>query len=180
MKNILCAFLSLALIVGIISLSACGKKKGNSSNNDANNNNSNEVNTFVDLEHSSPIKADETETTVETDIKTEETTEATTETETEAETETETETEKAPEPIVVKSLKFTSYGNGTCTVSGIGDITDPCVIIPERSPEGDIVTSIDAAAFYGNKTIKTVQIPSLFPEETQRQLLKCQQPWNSM
>ena len=74
---------------------------------------------------------------------------------------TEAQTEKEPEPVVVqKSLKFTSYGNGTCAVSGIGNITDSCVIIPEKSPSGDIVTSIDDLAFYGNKTIKTIQIPS--------------------
>ena len=144
--------MSATLIIGIISLGACGKKKTDNTDNDAENNNSSEVNTYVNLELTSPIKEEETETTEET--KTESVTE------TEAETEIESETEKAPEPIVVKSLKFTSFGNGTCAVSGIGDITDPCVIIPERSPEGDIVISIDSLAFYSNKAIKTVQIPS--------------------
>ncbi len=58
------------------------------------------------------------------------------------------------------SLRFISYGNGTCTVSGIGTYEDVYVIIPERSPEGDIVTSIEDKAFYDNPNIKAVQIPS--------------------
>lgn len=58
------------------------------------------------------------------------------------------------------SLRFISYGNGTCTVSGIGSYEDVYVIIPERSPEGDIVTSIEDKAFYDNPDIKAVQIPS--------------------
>lgn len=83
-----------------------------------------------------------------------------TETKTEKPTEKETEeiTEKPAEPI--QSLRYLSYGNGTCTVSGIGSCTDMCVVIPERSPAGDIVTSIDEKAFFENKEIKAVQIPS--------------------
>lgn len=81
---------------------------------------------------------------------------------TEEKTEKATEkiTEKAPEPVVEKTLKFTSFGNGTCAVSGIGSCDDLCVVIPERSPDGDVVTSIEDMAFYGNDEIKTVQIPS--------------------
>ena len=138
MKKLICALIAVALVAGFASLYACRKKNSNKSNNDANNNNPSEVNTLMDLEHITPIKTEAVDT----------------------EEETETQTEKTPEPIVIKSLKFTSYGNGTCAVSGIGDITDSCVIIPEKSPDGDIVTSIDNLAFYGNKSIKTVQIPS--------------------
>ena len=81
------------------------------------------------------------------------TTEAPTEKETEAPTETETKEEE-------KSLKFTSYGNGTCALSGIGNYTDVYLIIPERSPEGDVVICIDEKAFYENTEIKAVHIPS--------------------
>ena len=70
--------------------------------------------------------------------------------------ETEAETEAAPKP----SLRFISYGNGTCAVSGIGSCTDLFVVIPDRSPDGDIVTAIEDKAFYGNKEIKAVEIPS--------------------
>lgn len=76
--------------------------------------------------------------------------------ETETETETETEKEEAPK----ESLRFTSYGNGTCAVSGIGSCTDSCIVIPTRSPDGDIVTTIEEKAFYGNGDIKVVEIPS--------------------
>lgn len=72
------------------------------------------------------------------------------------EKETETETEEAPK----ESLRFTSYGNGTCAVSGIGSCTDTCIIIPTKSPDGDIVTTIEVNAFYGNKDIKVIEIPS--------------------
>jgi len=97
--------------------------------------------------------------------KTEAPTEEPTETPTAAPTETETEeittekqTEAETEPPT--SLKFTSYGNGTCAVTGIGNYPDVYVIIPEKSPEGDVVTVIDDKAFYENSSIKAVQIPS--------------------
>lgn len=83
--------------------------------------------------------------------------EDTTESETEQQTEKETETEPKPEE---KSLKFTSNGNGTCSLSGIGSYADVYLIIPERSPEGDVVISIDEKAFYENTYIKAVYIPS--------------------
>lgn len=88
---------------------------------------------------------------------TEEKTEPSTEKETEDQTEKETETEPEPEE---KNLKFTSYGNGTCAVSGLGSYTDVYLIIPEKSPEGDVVISIDEKAFYGNTEIIAVFIPS--------------------
>ena len=70
----------------------------------------------------------------------------------------EKETE-APEPPTA-SLRFTDYGNGTCAVSGIGSCTDLFIVIPERSPEGSVVTAIEDRAFYGNREIKAVEIPS--------------------
>lgn len=103
----------------------------------------------------------ETETEKPTEAPTEASTEAPTETETEVvttETETETQTETETEPPV--SLKYTSYGNGTCAVTGIGNYTDVYVIIPEKSPAGDVVTVIDDKAFFGDTSIKAVHIPS--------------------
>ncbi len=76
------------------------------------------------------------------------------------ESETEEETEKETEAEIVESLRFVSFGNGTCAVSGIGNYKASCVVIPERSPDGDIVTSIEEKAFYGNKEIKAIEIPS--------------------
>ena len=118
---------------------ACKKGDTPASSDDINRENSSEAGSFVNLEHIIPVESEKDD---------------------QKPIETEAETEKKKEPVPQKSLKFTSYGNGTCAVSGIGDITDLCVVIPEKSPSGDIVTSIDDLAFYGNKTIRTVQIPS--------------------
>ena len=59
-----------------------------------------------------------------------------------------------------QELAFESNGNGTCTLVGIGSITDTCIVIPEKSSVGDVVTVIAENAFYGNTKINTVQIPS--------------------
>ena len=86
--------------------------------------------------------------------------------ETESESEavpSETETEgnnNENEETAKGTLRFVSYGNGTCAVSGIGSCTDSCVVIPERSPEGDVVTTIESKAFYGNSDIRAIEIPS--------------------
>ena len=101
-----------------------------------------------------------------TEKPTEKVTEAPTEKQTEAPTEKATEPpvkEPVKEPEVVipqPSLQYLSYGNGTCSVAGIGTYTDQSVIIPAKSPSGDIVTAIEPKAFYENERIRTVQIPS--------------------
>lgn len=60
----------------------------------------------------------------------------------------------------IRELQFESNGNGTCTLVGIGNVNDSCIVIPEKSSEGDVVTTIAANAFYSNTKITTVQIPS--------------------
>lgn len=69
-------------------------------------------------------------------------------------------TENPTEEIKTPSLEYKSLGNGTCSVAGIGDVSDLYVIIPEKSPSGDIVTTIEAGAFAQNRDITVVQIPS--------------------
>ncbi len=59
-----------------------------------------------------------------------------------------------------EGLAFTSNGDGTCYVSGIGTCTDTEINIPHVSPTGDSVTSIGASAFYNNAEITSVEIPS--------------------
>ncbi len=61
--------------------------------------------------------------------------------------------------LVSEGLKFTSNGDGTCSVSGIGTCTDQDIIIPETSPTGDIVTSIGSFAFENCSHITSVAIP---------------------
>ena len=109
----------------------------------------------------------------EVDEKTRQTTDVATEAPTETETldigdylsgeETATEEEtttEAPTAPALRELAFESNGNGTCTLVGLGNITDTCIVIPEKSSDGDVVTSIAENAFYGNTKINTIQIPS--------------------
>ena len=85
--------------------------------------------------------------------------------------------------LVRGNLIFTSNGDGTCYVSGIGKYTDITIKIPSVSPNGDSVTrigehaleecvlataieipnsitSIDAAAFAGCRSLKAITIPN--------------------
>lgn len=63
-------------------------------------------------------------------------------------------------PTDSSGLRFSSNGDGTCVLSGVGDCTDVCVVIPEYAPSGERVTSIAAMAFYGCTTVTAVQIPA--------------------
>ena len=58
-----------------------------------------------------------------------------------------------------EGLEFTSNGNRTCYVSGIGTCTDLDIIIPSKSPAGDTVTSIGSFAFYGCSSLTSIEIP---------------------
>ena len=55
-------------------------------------------------------------------------------------------------------LKFTSNGNETCYVSGIGTCTDTDIKIPPVSPTGDRVTSIGNDAFAWCESLTSVVI----------------------
>ena len=59
-----------------------------------------------------------------------------------------------------KGLEFTSNGNGTCAITGIGTCTDTDIVIPPASPDGKIVTSIGSSAFYGCNSLTSITIPS--------------------
>ncbi len=150
----------LMLTLALPSFAACSGRDKNEGESESST--EIESGTLSGNEHLSPENQSDTETESETpkedEVPTEKETEAPTEvpTETEAPTEepTETETEHAP------SLEYISYGNGTCSVSGIGDYKDAYVIIPEKSPAGDIVMSIEDKAFFENPNIIAVQIPS--------------------
>ena len=53
---------------------------------------------------------------------------------------------------------FESNGDGTCTLTKIGDCTDSDIVIPEKSPAGDTVTMIAEYAFYGAEDINSIVI----------------------
>ena len=69
------------------------------------------------------------------------------------------ETEPEPELPAIQGLVFTSNGDGTCTVSGIGTCTDTDLRIPPKSPAGDTVTAIGDYAFAGCTGLTSVTIP---------------------
>ena len=64
-----------------------------------------------------------------------------------------------PTPIA-GTLAFSSNGNGTCTLLGLGSCTDLCITVPEYSPAGDRVTAIAPRAFYNCLSLTAIQIPA--------------------
>lgn len=56
-------------------------------------------------------------------------------------------------------LTFADNPDGTCTVTGLGDCTDACLILPPVSPDGRVVSAIGARAFAGSDIPVTVYIP---------------------
>ena len=65
-----------------------------------------------------------------------------------------------PPPLPQSGLRFSSNGDGTCVLSGVGDCSDSSVVIPEFSPTGERVTEIATMAFYRCETVTAVQIPA--------------------
>ena len=61
--------------------------------------------------------------------------------------------------VYSEGLEFTSNGDETCYVSGIGSCKDTGISIPPFSPEGDKVISIGYSAFYGCSSLTSVVIP---------------------
>jgi hypothetical protein len=58
-----------------------------------------------------------------------------------------------------RALSFTSNGDGTCYISGIGTCTRAELVIPAVSPTGDIVTGIGEGAFYNCRDLVSITIP---------------------
>lgn len=59
-----------------------------------------------------------------------------------------------------EGLAFTSNGDGTCYVSGIGTCTDTDIVIPSMSPDGDDVVKIGAYAFSTCSNLESVILPN--------------------
>ncbi len=56
-------------------------------------------------------------------------------------------------------LEFVSNGDGTCNVTGIGNCKDTKIVIPTKSPDGDLVTEIGAEAFKDCTDVIAITIP---------------------
>ena len=70
-------------------------------------------------------------------------------------------------------LEYTSNGDGTCYVSGIGTCTDTDIVIPEISPEGWTVTGIGERAFYNCTNMHTILIPKSVKEVCKHAFAYC-------
>lgn len=68
--------------------------------------------------------------------------------------------EQQPEAHGSQGLEYRSRGDGNCSVIGIGSCKDVHVVIPERSPDGEIVVGIAENAFENNFSITKVTLPS--------------------
>ncbi len=84
-------------------------------------------------------------------------------------TENEAVTEPDTPPVYIMpenasvGLAYTSNGDGTCTLTGIGTCTDTDLVIPPFSPNGDLVTCIGEEAFslgYEKGILTSVFIPN--------------------
>lgn len=56
-------------------------------------------------------------------------------------------------------LSFTVTGTGVCTLTGLGNCTDACVIVPEEDGNGNRVVAIAAGAFESAK-VSAIEIPA--------------------
>lgn len=67
-----------------------------------------------------------------------------------------------------EGFEFESNDDGTCTIVGIGICTDKDIVIPEKSPDGDIVTLIGEYAFMNIKDIDSVTLLNYIYEVDER------------
>ncbi len=72
-----------------------------------------------------------------------------------------------------EGLRFTSNGDGTCYVSGIGTCTDTDVVIPKVSSEGEEVTSIGNYTFPSCTSLTSVTIPDSVTSIGKRAFYDC-------
>ena len=57
-------------------------------------------------------------------------------------------------------LLFTSNGDGTCSLAGIGQCRDRDVIVPPRSENDEKVVSVSSSAFVGCTQLSTLSLPA--------------------
>ena len=62
-------------------------------------------------------------------------------------------------PTYSEGLKFRSNGDGTCALSGLGTCTSSCILVPPKSPSGDVVTEILPYALTGS-IVGAIEIPA--------------------
>ena len=78
-------------------------------------------------------------------------------------------------PVYLKysvGLEFESNGDGTCCLIGMGDCADTAIVIPMRSPDGDLVIEIDSNVFK-NQPITSVTLPEIITDIGRRAFMGC-------
>ena len=71
-----------------------------------------------------------------------------------------------------EGLEFESNGDGTCTITGIGACTDTDLVIPEKSPDGEIVTKIGENAFMSLEKVNSVTLIN-YSYEVDKKAFEC-------
>ncbi len=108
---------------------------------------------------SAPAEPTEAPSEMPTEPPVAEPTAAPTEPPTEPVTEAPTEPETEPPLVVAEGLVFESNGDGTCKVMSLGTCKATRIIIPDTSPDGDLVTSIRGDVFHDKKALVEVVLP---------------------
>lgn len=57
-----------------------------------------------------------------------------------------------------EGLEFESNGDGTCSIIGVGICKDKDIVIPVKSPDGDIVTLIGENSFYSLENVDSITL----------------------
>ena len=90
--------------------------------------------------------------------------------------------DEQPEPVVIVEhvllggsvgLEYRSYGNGTCILTGAGEFSEPCLVIPAYSPEGDAVIAIAQEAFRDLRGVQVIQLPATLRSIGERAFWGC-------
>ena len=69
---------------------------------------------------------------------------------------------------------FESNGDGTCTLTDIGVCSDAEIVIPEKSPEGDLVTMIGEYAFHDAEDISSIVFAGRTMELDEKAFQSCE------
>lgn len=149
----------VSMVIGLaVSLAACGKeevKEDVVATQESSMEDSNES----DM---ASKESEETEETVEVEEKTEPDEESKEETDEKEESADIEKTTGPDEQYLLlpetQGFEFTSNGDGTCVLTGMGTCQGGDIVIPEKSSAGDVVTEIGKYAFYDAEDISAVVI----------------------
>lgn len=71
-------------------------------------------------------------------------------------------------------FEFESNGDGTCTLVNLGKCDDEDIVIPEKSPTGDLITKIAEDAFYSADDINSISFCNVTMEIEEKAFQFCE------